>query len=192
MVKNRTFNSNKSKSSIFTRLLIFLKAYWLPLVIIVFGLPLIIRFVKDQIARSKAQNIKNDSFVNAAQNVVSNPNIQQQKIDKILSKFKFVSKTNRSSILADAKILPKHLGVYWMRTGSWYEIPLSFSALTENDAEIGKILRRQSYNYPILEQLYYGVFTESRNLTDDLQRWLDKDELEKTRAFWKSKGQKWF
>ena len=151
-------------------------------------LPLLIRYIRSQVTSIKNQTINLANATNSAQNVVANPTVQMSKQDKILSKYKFASKASRNKVIADARKLPELFGVKYMWNNTWLEIPLSVKALTEDDAAIGKILRENTNNFPILEQLYYGVHTQSRNLGNDILQYLDKDELEKTRNFWKKHG----
>ncbi len=133
----------------------------------------LIRFVKNQIAKNKAQQAQLTKEDNYLQN--QNPVIAQNKADKI---------TTRKDIQAAALSLAHNLGTMYSDQNNWYDI-LNPRGWTENDAEVAKILIYQRANFSKLEKLYNQVYTNSRNLKNDIIALLDSAELKKVRKYLK-------
>lgn len=66
----------------------------------------------------------------------------------------------------------------------WWN-PLSWS---ENDKEVAQNLMYQVQNIDHLEKLYYEVYTDGRNLKNDVLKLLDKKQLEQVRAHYQKFG----
>jgi hypothetical protein len=101
-----------------------------------------------------------------------NPVVAQNKADKI---------TVRKDVQSAAKQLAHDLGTKYSDKNSWWDW-LDPRGWTENDKKVADTLLYQRYNYTLLKRLYNEVYTNSRNLTDDLFALLDKNELKRVQA----------
>lgn len=155
-----------------------LEKYWLMLLSIIFFAPTVMKWIKDINLEGQKDDIKNQGELNTAENIVQSPSVIKDKVDKYLRDELKIGFEQREKLKADAVSLAHHLGT---RAGSsWWNI----DTWTENDDEIEAILKRQVHNFKIIERLYFMAYTESRNLTNDILKYLDKSNLTRVRAFW--------
>ena len=141
-----------------------------------FALPFLIKFVRSQIAKINDQTFELDKQTNASQNSLDSPEIQKQKAVQVAKQHK-ISVKDLERLKTAASKLAHELGTKY----NWYD-PKSW---TENDVEVGKILKYEGRNLNIIADLYYHVYTTSKNLKTDLIKNLDKDVLDDVRLSWK-------
>lgn len=130
-----------------------------------------IRYVIKQVQKVKETEegiAKTKSF-----NENQNPIVVQTKADKI---------TTRKDIQAAANDLSHHLGTKYSDKNSWWDW-LNPKGWSENDALVAQILITQRLNFKLLERLYYGVYSNSRSLRDDVLNLLDAKELKKVQKY---------
>lgn len=168
---------------------------------ILLGVIYVVPWVSRQI---NAQNVKNtisdkedENTLSNAQNYDGDPEVLKAKEKAIVDKYAASFKDNdqKQRLIADARALPHYFGVTYLNYGTIfgvkYEFPIDPKSWTENDAAIGEILRKWTNFYPVLEELYYKVETESRSLKEDILKWLNASELKKTQEHWEKFGKKW-
>lgn len=140
------------------------------LVIIILMFPLY-RYIRKQHQKNVEQKEATEKDLSYQEN--QNPQIQQSKADKI---------TTRKDIQTAAQELAHHLGTKYSDTDSWLSI-FNPRGWTENDRAVAQILITQRNNYHLLKQLYYTCYSNSRDLTADVLKLLDKSELALVRKY---------
>ncbi|WP_220761838.1 hypothetical protein [Flavobacterium sp. UMI-01] len=156
-----------------------LKTNWFFVLAILLVLPLVYRYLKDQIQLNKLQNeeIKGENqLVDNVNPIVRTQNANQITLDK--------------GVQNAAADLAHHLGVKYSDAGHWYDF-LNPRGWTENDAEVLRILKYQVRNYHLVERLYYEVYTKRRNLKDDVNKLLDSKELSELKNYYKQYNKVW-
>lgn len=149
---------------------------WLILTVLTLLFFPLFRFVRAQLTKNKEQKADLDKIVIWQEN--QNPTIAQNKADKI---------TTRKDVQQSAKELAHHLGTMYSDNPdmSWLGVDWSFlnpRGWTENDKKVADILLYQWRNYSYLKRLYHDVYTNSRNLTNDLIKLLDDKELKRVQS----------
>lgn len=167
-------------------LLQYISKFWYVFVLIILAIPFIHRYYQNQKIKNKKNYLDNVVTNNNNQNSSQSPNIIKTKTDSILKGYKFPTSASRLKLISDAKALAHHLGTMYMVT--WYDFIINRSSWTENDNEIEKLLKQQTHNYPILEKLYFSVHTQSRNLSNDLNKFLDDDNKKRVKNHWLTYG----
>lgn len=186
-IKNRQLN----------KLLLFIQKYWLLIIVFVGALmavPFFVRYFKKQNVITQTANLENAVQVNSAQNATVNPTIQKKKANAFLTKYPNLKKADLHRLETYAHGIAKALG-----TDAWGEHPLfgvSFAPLVfdkwdEDEKEVVRILKKVPGTFPIVADLYYSVYTRSRNLKTDLLKYLDKSDLNKVRATYKKHNIVW-
>lgn len=172
-------NANRGVNSPFFD---WLEKYWLMLLGVIFFMPTVMKWIKDINVVGVKDDLANSIEVNNAQNSVDSPIIIKDKVDQYLRVELKLGKADRDMLTAEAVALAHHFG-YSVEKGDWYDF-LKPRGWTENDDEIEKILKRQTYNFKIIERLYYMAYTQSRNLSSDILKNLDKANLQRVRSHW--------
>lgn len=128
-------------------------------------------YIKRQIAKTEAVSDEIAKETKYIEN--QNPINQRVKAAKI---------TNRTDIIEAARGLAHHLGTMYSDSNKWYSV-FDPRGWTENDKAAADLVIKQRLNYKLLEKLYFDVFTNSRNLTQDLLKYLDPDQLKRVQKF---------
>lgn len=156
-----------------------IKKNWLVVIGIAVVVPLLYRYLKDQVQLNKVQNeeIKGENQI--IENV--NPETRAIKANAITTN---IAVQNASADLAH------HLGTKYSDTGNWYDI-FNPRGWTENDKKVMEILKYQVRNYHLVERLYFEVHTKRHNLKDDVNKLLDASELVQLKEYYKKYGKVW-
>jgi hypothetical protein len=156
-----------------------IKKNWFFILAVLVVLPLVYRYLKDQIQLNKAQNeeIKGENQV--IENV--NPETRTLKANAI---------TTNVAVQNAAADLAHHLGTKYSDTGNWYDI-FNPRGWTENDKKVLEVLKYQVRNYHLVERLYFEVFTKRHNLKDDVNKLLDSAQLVQLKEYYKKYGKIW-
>ncbi|CAN1538476.1 hypothetical protein MCETHM1_01658 [Flavobacteriaceae bacterium] len=175
----------------FNKAKIFLSKYWLLMLVLLFGLPPLIRYIRTQIALMKGNTEANKAIVNTAQNATANPVTIKKKTDAVQKIYPNVTTTDMQRYSTVAQGVAKALGTnvednHIVLSGT-FEF-FNVSALTENEDEVVRLLKTVPTTFPIVEQLYYNVHTRSRNMKNDLLKYLSKKDLDQIRAVQKKYG----
>jgi len=159
----------------------FIKSYWFIIIGIFVLVPYAKAFLKKMAVKNEVDNVSNQVSQNSQINALDNPLIQMNEADKILKNY---SKAQRERFKADVQQYAYHMGT---ATGlSWWQ------TLTENDAKAVVILNTWIQHLPKFSELYYGVYTESRNLKTDFNKLTDESEKQKVYAQQKKYNLKFF
>lgn len=161
MQRNRS-NPNENKA------IMFLKDNWLFLLGIMVVFPYLRAFMQKMAVKSQVDDVKNDMSLNSQINALDNPILQETEADKILKNLPIAQ---RERLKSDVKQFVHHLGINY----NWYD-PKSW---TENDKEAVLILMKWVKLLPTFSQLYYSVYTQSRNLKTDFHKLIDNKEKQK-------------
>lgn len=160
----------------------FIKKYWYILAGLLIALPLLYKYYMAQIARIGVKATELEVKESANENALSSPKIQTQKADKILTtKVKSIDPKVKERLKNNAEKIAYNLGT---SAG----IGWSVYGWSENDEEVGRIIKTEANNLKLIADLYFSVYTESRNLKNDLNKYLDNDVKDNYRAFCKSKN----
>lgn len=180
-------NLRKSKIGVNSPILEFISKYWAVLIGLLFFAPTILKWFKDLAVSVKANAVTKSIEQNNIENQNFVPKTIQEKVDKILfTDGKITDKKVRDRLQSRAIELSNHFG-FNHDTGNWYDV-LTPRYWTENDKEIEIILVKETHNFRHLEKLYYGVYTQSRNLSQDILKLLDKQNLKNVRTEWAKYG----
>lgn len=161
----------------------FLNKYWVLVLGIIFVVPFIIKYVKAFAVETVADKIDAVTTVNNAENAVNSPVIQKTKAQVIFAKYK-TPVALQNERLGNATNIFHNLGLAYAGN-TWFDFGINPKSWSENDDEVGKILKRQGNNLDTIAELYYGVITQSRNMKNDILKYCDTDTLTDVRAFWK-------
>lgn len=168
----------------------YIKMNWVLILAILLVVPFLYRYISELLAKAKAQTLKNETIVSNAQNAKSSPTIISQKSFDIFKKYpkvkppemeRYKTVAQKIAIALGTNVEDNHL-VFGMvdlyNVNSW----------VEDENEVVKLLKTVPTTFPIVEDLYYHVFTKSRNLKNDLLSYLSKSDLEKVRSTQKRYG----
>jgi hypothetical protein len=171
------------------RFIQFIQDNWLFLLAVLFVLPYILKMIREVINSMKENAIKLKVENSNVENAQWIPQTIEEKLYKLLfMKYKISDKKIRERLSASTLSIVNDLGIKYSDDSSqWYQIT-DIRGWTENDKSIGDTLVREGHNYKFLEQIYYNVYTQSRNLSADLLKYLDKDQIERVRRAHKSIG----
>ncbi|MEA9414262.1 hypothetical protein, partial [Flavobacterium sp. PL02] len=67
----------------------------------------------------------------------------------------------------------------------------NISAWSEDEKGAISILKKHTGTFPILEELYYKTATKSKNLRNDILKYLSSSQYNDLAKFYKSKGYNW-
>ena len=158
-------NPNENKA------ITFIKNNWLFLLGIIVVFPYLRAFMQKMAVKTQVDDVKNDIDLNSQINALDNPVLQESEADKILKNLPIAQ---RERMKADVKQFVHHIGINY----SWYD-PKSW---TENDKEAVLLLMKWVKLLPTFSQLYYSVYTQSRNLKTDFNKLIDNSEKQKMYA----------
>ena len=164
-MQRNSYNQNENKA------VTFVKTNWLFILGIIVIFPYLRAFMQRMAVKSQVDDVTNDIDLNAQLNALDNPVLQETEADKILKNFPIAT---REKIKADVKLFVHHIGINY----SWYN-PKSW---TENDKEAVSILVKWVKFMPTFSQLYYSVYTKSRNLKTDFNSLIDNDQKQRMYA----------
>lgn len=188
-VARQRVRSQSVKGWFFLKALPFLKRYGLIIIVLTFGLPPLIRYIRTQIALLKGNTIDNKTIVNNAENGVASPVIVKQKITVIKKKYPNLTATDMERMSTVAQGVALALGTNVQDNHFVFSTDLyNVGAWVENEDEVIRLLKTVPSTFPVVEDLYYSVHTRSRNLKNDLLKYLSKSDLEQIRKVYKKYG----
>lgn len=169
-----------------------IKTNWLLVVACLLLLPLVYRWVVSLIAQAKASTYKAETIVNNSQNGKSSPVIISQKSFDIFKKYVNVKPAEMDRYKAVAQKIAISLGTnvednHFVLNTDFFNV----SAWTENEASVVKLLKTVPTTFTIVEDLYFNVFTRSRNLKTDLYKYLSASELAEVKKTFAKYGKKY-
>lgn len=211
-MRKRTLNTKSSKIGAF------FKRNWIAIVIVillsVLVLPFIVYKIQDFIANLKANrkdnetkiivnNVKNDAVQNSATN--SNSSASSSAIEKkyfgIKAKYKNrINPTNTTlwnSLKQDAHNIAYALGTHAKENQAWFGLDgiladrPDIGAFTEDEKEAIRILKKYPKTFDILAELYHTTSTRSRDLRQDIKKYIDKSDIAILRKHYKNYKTSW-
>lgn len=207
--------SNIKKSS---KIGAFFKRNWISIVIVillaVLVLPWIIYKIQDFLANLKANRknnetklvvntVKNENVQNSAQNthLSSNSPTLEKKYTGIKAKYKNRIKPSDTilwnSLKQDAHNLAYALGTHAKENQAWFGLDgllgdrPDLDALTEDEKEAVRILKKYPKTFDILADLYHTTATRSHDLKKDIVKYIDKSDIAILRKHYKNYKTVW-
>lgn len=176
--------NSRTQKSTSNNILDVLTKYGIVILVGIWLIPYIIKYYKDSIEKGKVEDIVNDVAVNNAQNATQNPTIQVDKATKYLRDVRHYDTKGRQRLMDATQKIANAFGYdkAWYNPKGW----------VENDLEIYLTLWGTMLNYKDIEWLYYNVYTQSRNLTNDIVDKLDEKYLTELRRKFKKANLKVF
>lgn len=155
----------------------FLKKYWYIVLGVLILIPFLYKYFSKFFNEAKAVQTEQEVKASNIENAIDSPVIQLSKAEAVFKKHKTPLRF-QAERLTNAKQFAHNLGVNY----SWYD-PQGW---TENDEDLGKLLKRQGNNLDVIAELYFSVITQGHNLKTDLLKHLDDDVLKSVRNSWKA------
>lgn len=158
-------------------------------VLFLIGFPIIYKWWQNlqtkQVQNEVDNNIKQAQAVvkqSNAENVAADVKTVTSKIDQILATCR---KSDRPRLAAAARKLANSL----MTTAGipWYDLR-QYIENFEDDRAVADILIYERNNLKWLQHLYQYVYTENRNLANDVEKYLDASEMARVKAVFKKYG----
>lgn len=151
-----------------------IERYWLVVLGLIIGYPIIMRYMKDASTKSYINNQEESEKIIAAQN--NNPAQQLENLNAVTTNYFYQNIARNVAKDLGTNIATKEstfLDFKWLNPSTW----------TENDTEIYNSLKQlvNSGQVKTVSNCYY-VLTR-RNLYDDVKQYLDKDLLNKLPLF---------
>ncbi|MDQ8014471.1 MAG: hypothetical protein REI96_18630 [Flavobacterium nitrogenifigens] len=187
-------NTRQKPSFLNSKLIPFFKKYGIFLAILFLAFPFVYKYIKKSIDMVKDTNLESKKAQNSSENAKADPTIIKNKVQAIKKKYPTVSSKSMDSIVASAFKIAEAFGtnvddnhVLFGGTIDLYNI----KAMTEDEATAIKYLKKHTGTFTILEDVYYRTATKSKNLRNDIIKYLSKSEYNELAKFYKSKGYNW-
>lgn len=195
-------NRNKkalSTSAFFT----YVKRFWwiLPLAYIcIWAYYQIKKLIDSQETKLNIQEVKNNVVKTNVSNTNSSTSDKTKQFNLIKQKFKYsknVSPKTWDSLKSDAENLALALGTHAKNNRAWFDMDNWFgdrpdaNSFFEDEKKATDILIKYPNTFPILEELYYKLFTRSRNLKSDIVQYIPEKSIIKLKQHYKKFGKTW-
>lgn len=185
--------TRKSSNFLEQKLIPFLKKYGIFILVFFLVAPLLYRWIMNLVTSVKSTNMDMATKQNTAENSQNNPNIIKQKTEAVKKKYPLVS-TQRMEELKDitarvAYALGTNIEDNHQLFGGVVEF-FNVKAWGEDEKEVVKQLKKTPGTFPIVEDLYYTIYTKSKNLKSDLLKYLTKKQLSELSAHYRTYGYK--
>lgn len=185
---------NRKPSFLDSKLIPFFKKYGIFLVILFLAFPFVYKYIKKSIDMVKDTNLESKKAQNSSENGKADPTIIKAKVVDIKKKYPTIPSKTMDMIVASAFKIAEAFGtnvddnhVLFGGTIDLY----NFKAMTEDEATAIKYLKKHTGTFTILEDVYYKTATKSKNLRNDIIKYLSKSEYNELAKFYKSKGYNW-
>lgn len=189
----RTARNNKA-SFIDSKIIPFLKKYGIFLVVLFLVFPYVYKYIKKGIEIVRDTNLEAKKTQNSNENAKADPIIIKTKVADVKKKYPTIPAKTMDTIVASAFKIAEAFGTnvddnHVLLGGS---IDLyNISAMTEDEATAIKYLKKHTGTFTILEEVYYKTATKSKNLRNDIMKYLSKSEYNDLAKFYKNKGYNW-
>ena len=185
---------NNKPSFLNTAIIPFFKKYGIFLIVLFLVFPYAYKYLKRTIASVRDTNLEAEKIENANQNAKADPVLTKQKVQDIKKKYPTINQKTIDAITASAFKIAKAFGtnvddnhVLFGGTIDLYNI----TAWTEDEKTAMSVLKKHIGTFPILEEIYYKTATKSKNLRNDILKYLSKSQYDEMARFYKSKGYNW-
>ncbi|MDN3673439.1 hypothetical protein QWY99_10280 [Flavobacterium branchiarum] len=187
-------NARKKPSFLDTKIIPFLKKYGIFLIVLFLVFPYAYKYLKRAIESIKDTNLEAKKTENTNENAKADPIITKGKLEAIKKRYPTLNKKTMDGLSASAFKIAKAFGtnvddnhVLFGGSIDLYNI----SAWGEDEKSAMSILKKHTGTFPILEELYYKTATKSKNLRNDILKYLSRSQYEEMSKFYKSKGYNW-
>ena len=185
---------NNKPSFLDTQIIPFLKKYGIFLVVLFLAFPYAYKYLKRAIESVKNTNLEAIKEQNANENAKASPEIVKKKVSDIKKSYPSISQKTMDTIVASAFKIAEAFGtnvddnhVLLGGTVDLYNI----SAWSEDEKTAITFLKKHTGTFPILEDVYYKTATKSKNLRNDIIKYLSRSQYAELAKFYKSKGYNW-
>lgn len=188
-------NSRTKKPSFLdTQVIPFFKKYGIFLLILFLVFPYLWKYLKNGIEVIRNANQQAEIEKNSNENAKADPVLTKKKVEEIKQKYPTISTKTMDTITASAFAIAEAFGtnvddnhVLFGGTIDLYNV----KAWTEDEEKAISYLKKHIGTFPILEEVYFKTATKSKNLRNDITKYLSKSQYETLAKFYKSKGYNW-
>jgi len=187
-------NVRKKPNFLDTKIIPFLKRYGIFLIVLFLAFPYVYKYLKRSIESVKNTNLEAKAEENRNENGKADPIIIKAKVKEIRKAYPNVSDKRMQEIATGAQKIAFALGTnvednHILFSGTM-EV-FNVAAWSEDEKAVIKELKKFTGTFPILEELYYKTATRSRNLKNDLLRYLSATDVKNMSNFYKKMGYNW-
>lgn len=188
------FAAKKNSSFLDSKLIPFFKKYGIFLIALFLVFPYLYKYIKMTINSVKNTNLVAEQTANANENGKADPIITKTKVEAIKQKYPTIPKKTMDDIVASAFKIAKAFGTNvddnHVLLGGTIDL-YNVSAWFEDEQTAIKYLKKHTGTFPILEEVYYKTATKSKNLRNDILKYLSNSQYDQLANFYKSKGYNW-
>lgn len=187
-------NTRQKPSFLDTKVIPFFKKYGIFLVVLFLVFPYVYKYVKSAVSSIKNTNLEAEKTQNANENAKANPTIIKQKVADVKKNYPTIPQKTMDTIVASAFKIAEAFGTnvddnHVLLGGS---IDLyNINAWTEDEKTAISYLKKHTGTFPILEEVYYKTATKSKNLRNDIIKYLSSSQYKDLANFYKTKGYNW-
>lgn len=185
---------NNKPSFLDTKIIPFLKKYGIFLVVLFLVFPYAYKYLKRAIESVKNTNLEAIKEQNSNENAKASPEIVKKKVSDIKKSYPSISQKTMDSIVASAFKIAESFGTNvddnHVLLGGTIDL-YNISAWGEDEKTAISYLKKHTGTFPILEDVYYKTATKSKNLRNDIIKYLSKSQYSELAKFYKSKGFNW-
>lgn len=186
--------TTKKRSFLDTALIPFFKKYGIFLIALFLVFPFAYKYIKNLIESVRNTNLEAEKVKNANENSKADPVITKSKFEAIKKKYPTLPKKTMDDILASSFKIAEAFGTnvddnHVLLNGmiDLYNI----SAMTEDEKTAMSYLKKHTGTFPILEEMYFKTATKSKNLRNDIIKYLSDSQYKEMAKYYKSKGYNW-
>lgn len=188
-------NARNNKSSFLDNKIIpFLKKYGIFLVVLFLVFPYVYKYIKKGIEIVRDTNLEAKKTQNSNENAKADPIIIKTKVADVKKKYPTIPAKTMDTIVASAFKIAEAFGTNvddnHVLLGGAIDL-YNISAMTEDEATAIKYLKKHTGTFTILEEVYYKTATKSKNLRNDIMKYLSKSDYNDLAKFYKTKGYNW-
>lgn len=187
-------NTRQKPSFLDTKVIPFFKKYGIFLAVLFLVFPYLYKYLKKTIEIVKDTNLEAKKEQNSNENAKADPTIIKKKVADLTKSYPTIPKKTMDTIVASAFKIAEAFGTnvddnHVLLGGS---IDLyNISAWTEDEKTAISFLKKHTGTFPILEEVYYKTATKSKNLRNDIIKYLSNSQYKELANYYKSKGYNW-
>ncbi|SHL40384.1 hypothetical protein [Flavobacterium chilense] len=185
---------NNKPSFLDTKIIPFLKKYGIFLVVLFLVFPYAYKYLKRAIESVKNTNLEAIKEQNSNENAKASPDIVKKKVADIKKSYPSISQKTMDTIVASAFKIAEAFGTNvddnHVLLGGTIDL-YNISSWSEDEKTAITFLKKHTGTFPILEDVYYKTATKSKNLRNDIIKYLSKSQYSELAKFYKSKGYNW-
>ena len=172
----------------------FFKKYGIFLIVLFLVFPYVYKYIRQGIESVKNTNLEAKKTQNTNENAKADPVITKKKVEEIKKAYPKVSPKRIEEIATSAKKIAYAFGTNvddnHVLLGGIIDL-YNIRAMTEDEQGAIKELKKFTGTFPILEEMYYKTATKSKNLKNDMLRYLSERDIQSLSKYYKSQGYSW-